>query len=61
MRAELWERKGMYKALGTLRAYVGQLNLIQRVIFVVNRNSLHGVQGGVCTINDLAEDGVLAV
>lgn len=47
--------------LGTMRTYVGQFNLIQRTVFVVNWSSLHGIQGGVCTIDDLSKDGVLAV
>lgn len=40
---------------------MGQLNLIQRSVFVVHRNPFHGVQSGVRTINDLAKDGVLSV
>jgi len=44
-----------------MRTYVGQFNLIQRTVFVVDWSSLHGIQSGVCTIDDLSKDGVLAV
>ena len=44
-----------------MRAHIGQLDLIQRTVFVVNRNSFHDIQSGVCAINNFAEDSVLAV
>lgn len=44
-----------------MRTYVGQLNLVQRPVFVVDCCSFHGVQSGICAINDFAEDGVLSV
>ena len=44
-----------------MQTYVGQLDLIQRTVFVVDRSSFHSVQSGVRAINHLSEDGVLAV
>ena len=44
-----------------MRTYVGQLNLIQRSVFVVDRDSFHRVQSRVRAINDFAKDSVLAV
>ena len=41
--------------------YVGQVNLTQRPVFVVDWHPFHGVQSRVRAINDLAEDGVLAI
>lgn len=46
---------------GFMRTYVGQLNLIQRSVFVVDRDSFHRVQSRVRAINDFAKDSVLAV
>ena len=38
-------------------AHACQLDLIQRTVFVVDRGSFHGIESGVDTINDFAEDG----
>lgn len=41
--------------------HICQLDLIQRTAFVVDWDSFHSIEGGVGAIDDLAEDGVLAV
>ena len=44
-----------------MRTYAGQFDLIQRMVFVVDWSSFHSIQSGVDTIDDLSEDGVLAI
>jgi len=46
---------------GDVMAHVCQLDLIQRTVAVVDRNSFHDIQSGVDTINDFAEDSVPSV
>ena len=56
-----WEQGPGGGGTRRVRTHVCQLNLIQRTVFVVDRNSFHGIEGGVHTINDFAEDGVPSV
>ena len=42
-------------------AYIRQLYLIQRPVFVVDRDTFDGIQCCISAIDYLAEDGILSV
>ena len=44
-----------------MNTYVREGDFIQRPVFVVNGDSFHSIQCRVGAINDLSEDGILAV
>ena len=41
-----------------MHQYMGEFDLRQRSILVVDRNAFHGIKCGVLSIYDLAKDGI---